>query len=236
MDSTLLAHNSHIASHSSIKIFVSFPSQDNRELPFTRYLWASFSSQDICELPFTRYFWASLHKMSVSFPSLDIFELPFTRFLWASLHKYLWASIHKIFVSFPSQDICELLFTRYLLASLHKIFVSSPSQDICEPPNTRYLWASLHILRHCYSLWRRFCNVTVLVRWTVSDISRIQQCWSEYPTCSSCLVSRRLQRDFVYLFWPISPSYTSPNAGIGRVAGSQPMSTAICTSHDMEPK
>jgi hypothetical protein len=34
-----------------------------------------------------------------------------------------------------------------------------------------------------------------------------------------------LQRDVVYLGWPIAPSYMSPNAGGGGVAGSQPMST-----------
>jgi hypothetical protein len=43
--------------------------------------------------------------------------------------------------------------------------------------------------------------------------------------------SRRLQRDVVYLCWPIAPpaSYTSLNAGGmgGRIAGSQPMSTAV---------
>jgi hypothetical protein len=33
-----------------------------------------------------------------------------------------------------------------------------------------------------------------------------------------------------YLGWPIAASYMSPNGGGGRVAGSQPMSTAVCTS------
>ncbi len=44
--------------------------------------------------------------------------------------------------------------------------------------------------------------------------------------------SQGLQRDVVYLCWPIAPQYTSPNAGEWggggwRVAGSQPMSTAV---------
>ncbi len=37
---------------------------------------------------------------------------------------------------------------------------------------------------------------------------------------------RGLQRDVVYLSWPIVPSYMSPNAG-GGVSGSQRMSTAV---------
>ncbi len=36
-----------------------------------------------------------------------------------------------------------------------------------------------------------------------------------------------LQKDVVYLGWPIAPSYLSPNAGGGGVAGSQPMITAV---------
>ncbi len=44
---------------------------------------------------------------------------------------------------------------------------------------------------------------------------------------------RELQRDVVYLGWPIAPSYMSPNEGeVGEVAGSQPMSRAV----HMEPK
>ncbi len=42
--------------------------------------------------------------------------------------------------------------------------------------------------------------------------------------------ARGLQRDVVYLSWPIAPSYSSPNArgwGGGVIAGSQPMSTAV---------
>jgi hypothetical protein len=41
---------------------------------------------------------------------------------------------------------------------------------------------------------------------------------------------RELQRDVVYLGWPLAPSYMSPNAEEGwelRPAGSQPMSTAV---------
>jgi hypothetical protein len=45
-----------------------------------------------------------------------------------------------------------------------------------------------------------------------------------------------LQRDVVYFGWPIAPSDMNPNAAGGgggwRVAGSQPMSTAV----NMEPK
>ncbi len=42
---------------------------------------------------------------------------------------------------------------------------------------------------------------------------------------------RGLQRDIVCL-WPIAPSYTSLNAGgIGGVAGSKPMSTAVQCAH-----
>ncbi len=40
--------------------------------------------------------------------------------------------------------------------------------------------------------------------------------------------SRGIQRDVVYLCWPIAPSCMSPNAGgRGRVARSEPMSTAV---------
>ncbi len=43
--------------------------------------------------------------------------------------------------------------------------------------------------------------------------------------------ARGLQRDVVYLGWLIEPSDMSPNAGgRGGVAGSQPMSTAVCRS------
>ncbi len=46
---------------------------------------------------------------------------------------------------------------------------------------------------------------------------------------------RRPQRDVVYLGWPITPSYMSPNAGGGGgglgIAGSHPMRTAV----HMEP-
>jgi hypothetical protein len=45
--------------------------------------------------------------------------------------------------------------------------------------------------------------------------------------------SRRLQREVVYLGWPIAPLLMSPNAGGGGVAESQPMSTCSCTQ---EPK
>jgi hypothetical protein len=47
-----------------------------------------------------------------------------------------------------------------------------------------------------------------------------------YRTVALLLLSRGLQRDAVYLGWPIAPSYMSQNAGVGRrgVAGSQPMS------------
>ncbi len=44
--------------------------------------------------------------------------------------------------------------------------------------------------------------------------------------------TKGLQGDVVYLGWQIAPSYTSPNAGIGRgSAGSQPMSTDSCSHH-----
>ncbi len=43
--------------------------------------------------------------------------------------------------------------------------------------------------------------------------------------------SSRLQRDVVYLCWPIVPSYISPHVwGRGGVGGSQPMSTAVIRS------
>jgi hypothetical protein len=43
----------------------------------------------------------------------------------------------------------------------------------------------------------------------------------------STMLTRGLQRDVVYLCWPIAPSYTSPNEwGMG-VAGSPPMSKAV---------
>ncbi len=56
-----------------------------------------------------------------------------------------------------------------------------------------------------------------------------------WSTCSRGIIevilyiySRGLQRDVVYLGWPIAPSCTSPNAGGGgAVAGSQPMSTPV---------
>jgi hypothetical protein len=41
---------------------------------------------------------------------------------------------------------------------------------------------------------------------------------------------RGLQRDVVYLDWPIAPSYTSPNARRRGVEGSQPVSTAVLRS------
>ncbi len=41
------------------------------------------------------------------------------------------------------------------------------------------------------------------------------------------LCSSGQQTDVVYLCWPIAPAYTSPNAGGGEVAGSQPMSAAV---------
>jgi hypothetical protein len=48
------------------------------------------------------------------------------------------------------------------------------------------------------------------------------------PFCPP-IASRGSQRDVVYLGWPIAPSYMSPNAGRGRVAGFQPMSIQLCT-------
>ncbi len=42
--------------------------------------------------------------------------------------------------------------------------------------------------------------------------------------------NRGLQRDIVCLGWPIAPSYMSPNAGGGGVAGPQPMSIAVYRS------
>jgi hypothetical protein len=53
--------------------------------------------------------------------------------------------------------------------------------------------------------------------------------------CFLSLLGRGLQRDVVYLDWPIAPSYMSPNAGGGGgggVAGPKPMSTAV----HLEPK
>ncbi len=55
--------------------------------------------------------------------------------------------------------------------------------------------------------------------------------------CKYCsLVSRGLQRDVIYLCWPIAPSYTSPNArGKGGCCWSQPMSTAVQSCGDLPP-
>jgi hypothetical protein len=49
---------------------------------------------------------------------------------------------------------------------------------------------------------------------------------------------RRLQRDVVYLCWPLAPSYTSPNAGDGGGGWLRGLSqwVQLCTSRDMEPK
>jgi hypothetical protein len=41
------------------------------------------------------------------------------------------------------------------------------------------------------------------------------------------VLAKALQRDVVYLGWPIAPSYMSPNSGERGVAGYQPMSTAV---------
>ncbi len=57
--------------------------------------------------------------------------------------------------------------------------------------------------------------------------------WSDTPTPGTVnrwvtLYTRGLQRDVIYLGWPIASSYMSPNAGGGgEVAGSQPISTAV---------
>ncbi len=51
---------------------------------------------------------------------------------------------------------------------------------------------------------------------------------AEFATVQGTVSSKELQRDVVYLGWPIAPSYMSPKFG-GRegVGGSQPMSTAV---------
>jgi hypothetical protein len=51
-------------------------------------------------------------------------------------------------------------------------------------------------------------------------------CWCTFD------FPRGLHRDVVYLCWPIAPSYMSPNAGGGGVAGSQPMSAAVHRSQN----
>ncbi len=45
--------------------------------------------------------------------------------------------------------------------------------------------------------------------------------------CWNWLQTGGLQRDVVFLCWPIAPSYMSPSARGGGVAGSQPISTAV---------
>ncbi len=52
------------------------------------------------------------------------------------------------------------------------------------------------------------------------------------PRSQSRLLAKGLQRDVVYLRWPIASSvYESQCGGIGGVAGPQPMSTASCAHH-----
>jgi hypothetical protein len=58
---------------------------------------------------------------------------------------------------------------------------------------------------------------------------RIARCGATLSDCDVYWTHRGLQRDVVYLGWPMAPSYMSPNAGGrgGGVAGSQPVSTAV---------
>ncbi len=84
------------------------------------------------------------------------------------------------------------------------------------------------------------CN-GALISWTrclMQQVTSFQIVSSETFIFSNALkikrlilptTARGLQRDVVYLgwpfYWPITPSYMSPNEGRGGAAGSQPMST-----------
>jgi hypothetical protein len=85
-------------------------------------------------------------------------------------------------------------------------------------------WLSEQLFNQDSTCWTR-------VLWTASRCTASNIGIS--GATQSCLVrsaARGLQRDVVYLGWPIAPSYMSPNAGGvggGGIVGSQPMSTAV---------
>ncbi len=90
---------------------------------------------------------------------------------------------------------------------------------------------------HTPDPWLRAGSL-VASRWTSRSYSDLQQreifakqiVMRIKQTLHQRFKSRGLQRDVVYLGWPIAPSYMSPNAGEGGgggVAESQPMSTAV---------
>ncbi len=84
----------------------------------------------------------------------------------------------------------------------------------------------------CSTLY--MCGLSTTVKGTVFCILLIAHV--QYPLFVASFAHRVLQRDVVYLCWPIAPSYMIPNAGEGGGLRGLSQWVQLCTSRDEVPK